>query len=149
MNEKRTYFPLTTVQQRRFLFETWEATGNVSEACRKAHVNRQTFYNWKDRFEAGGYAALKSFESHAPKRPRRTSAEIEEQVVEMRRQHPGWGKQRIADELAKGNNWVPLVSSNTVRRILQDAGLWPEAEIMAKKGVPRPLPAQRKCPDRP
>jgi len=53
----------------------------------------------------------------------------------MRRQHTDWGKKRIADELAKGNNWVPLVSPNTVKRILKDAGLWPEPEATAKKGA--------------
>lgn len=26
--------------------------------------------------------------------------------------------------MAKANNWVPLVSPNTVKRILKDAGLW-------------------------
>ena len=53
----------------------------------------------------------------------------------MRRQNPKWGKLRIANEMAKANNWVPLVSPNTVRRILQDAGLWttPEAELKKKK----------------
>jgi hypothetical protein len=45
-----------------------------------------------------------------------------------------WSKRRISDELAKDNNWVPLVSPNTVKRIVQDAGLWPEAESGAKKG---------------
>jgi hypothetical protein len=63
----------------------------------------------------------------------------------MRRQRPDWGKRRIADELAKGNNWVPLVSPNTVKRILQDAGLWPEAETTAKKGGPKPGSGLRTC----
>ena len=40
----------------------------------------------------------------------------------------------IADEMAKGNNWVPVVSPNTVRRILRDADLWPELGETAKKG---------------
>ena len=44
----------------------------------------------------------------------------------------------IADELAKDNNWVPLVSPNTVRRILQDAGLWPTPAEPVKKGGLRP-----------
>ena len=64
----------------------------------------------------------------------------------MRREHPDWGKRRIADELAKGNNWVPLVSPNTVKRILQDAGLWPQAESGAKKGGPKPASARPKRP---
>ena len=54
----------------------------------------------------------------------------------VRENHPDWGKKRIADELAKANNWVPLVSSNTVKRILKDAGLWEavEAEVGKKAG---------------
>jgi transposase len=139
MDEKRTYFPRTTAQQRRLLFEVWEATGSVDEACQRAHVCERTFYNWKPRFEAGGYAALEAFESHAPKNPHRKPKEVEEQVIAMREQHPEWGKKRIADELAKGNNWVAIVSPNTVKRILEDAGLWREPEATAKKGGLNPL----------
>ena len=68
---KRIHFPLTTAQQRRRLFETWEATGDVEEACRTAHVSRRTFYTWKPRFLKGGYAALDQFPSRAPKRTQR------------------------------------------------------------------------------
>jgi transposase len=140
MNTKRTYFPRTTAQQRRLLFEIWEKTGNREEACRQAHVSEGTFYKWKARFAVLGYAGLEKPDSRAPKTPYQTPPEVERQVVEMRRAHPERGKRRIADELAKGNNWVPLVSPNTVKRILQDAGLWPEAERAAKKGSPKPLP---------
>lgn len=134
MKKKRIHFPRTTAQQRRLLFEVWEATGDIREACRQAHVSERTFYNWKPRYEAGGYEALETFQSHAPKNPHRTPRKVEDQVIEMRRQNQEWGKRRIADELAKGNNWVPLVSPNTVRRILRDADLWPEPEETAKKG---------------
>ena len=121
---KRIHFPLTTAQQRWLLFETWEATGDVDFACQTAHVGRRTFYAWKPRFLAGGYAALEQFASRAPKRTRRTPDPIEGQVIALRQQHPEWGKQRLADELAKANGWVPIVSPNTVKRILRDAGLW-------------------------
>ena len=133
MEKKRTYFSPTTPQQRHLLFMTWEETGSVTEACAKAHVSRQTFYNWKPRFEEGGYEALNECRSHAPKTPNRIAAEVEEQVIEMRREHLTWGKQRIADELAKGNSWVPVVSANTVKRILLDAGLWRQRESREKK----------------
>ncbi len=121
---KRIHFPLTTAQQRRLLFETWAATGDIALACRTAHVGRSTFYVWKPRFEAGGYAALSQFASRAPKRTRRVADPIVAQVLALRHHHPTWGKQRLADELAKANGWVPLVSPNTVKRILQSAGLW-------------------------
>src|SRR5262245_62054947 len=69
MTDKRTYVPFTTAAQRRLLFTTWEATGDVAEACRRAHVGRRTFYYWKPRFLAGGYAALEQFASRAPVHP--------------------------------------------------------------------------------
>lgn len=149
MDKKRTYFPRTTAQQRRLLFEVWETSGNVAEACDQAHVCERTFFKWKPRFEAGGYAALEEFQSHAPKNPRCKPKEVEEKVIVMRRQHPDWGKKRIADELAKGNNWVPLVSPNTVKRILKDAGLWPKPEATVKKGAPNRLSVPPKNQDKP
>jgi transposase len=142
---KHIHFPLTTAQQRRLLFETWEATGNVTLACRTAHVGRRTFYYWKPRFDAGGYAALESFASAAPKQPHRTDPSLEQQVIAMRQAHPDWGKQRIADELAKANGWIPLLSPNTVKRILIDAGLSTPQDA-AKKGASPPasvLPTKR------
>ena len=132
---KRIHFPLTTAQQRRLLFETWEATGDVELACRTAHVGRRTFYTWKPRFRTGGYAALDHFPSRAPKHTRRTPNPIAAQGIALRPPHPAWGKQRLADELAKANDWTPLVCPNTVKRILRDAGLWDATQVAAKKGA--------------
>ncbi len=139
MDTKRIHFPQTTAQQRKLLFETWGATGNVTEACRKAHVGRGTFYYWKPRFDEHGYAGLEEFASRAPKEPHRTPSEIEQEVIALRREHPGWGKKYIANELAKGNNWVPLVSPNTVRRVLEDACLWKTAEASEEKKQEKPV----------
>ncbi len=133
MTKKRIHFPQTTAQQRKLLFETWEETGNVTQACRKAHVGRGTFYYWKSRFDEQGYAGLEEFGSRVPKEPKRTPPEVEQKVTNMRRENPSWGKRRIADEVAKANNWVPLVSPNTVRRILQDADLWKKVEVEGEK----------------
>lgn len=148
MNKKRTYYPITTAQQRRLLFEVWEETGDIEEACRRAHVSAGTYYYWKPRYEAGGYSGLERLHSRAPKVPHQTEPAVVAAVVEMRKAHPEWGKRRIANELAKGNNWVPLVSVNTVKRILQDAELWPDAESEAKKGGPQAVCAQLMPPDR-
>ena len=137
MSQKRVHFPLTTRQQRRLLFEVWEETGSVTEACRKAHVGRGTFYYWKPRFEKQGYAGLEEFRSRAPRNPRGTAQEIEQRVIEMRREHPDWGKLRIADELAKANNWVRVISPNTVRRILREVDEWDEQPESGGKKSPK------------
>lgn len=125
MRTNYTFFPRSTAAQRKFLFETWEATGSVKEACERAHLSQVTFYHWKPRFAASGYAGLEQPLSHRPKRlARKKSAAIENEVRSLRRAHPDWGKQRLSDEIAKAHHWVPVVCPNTVRRILQEAGLW-------------------------
>jgi transposase len=137
MSKKRVYFPRTTSQQRELLFETWEATGDVKLACQRAHVSERTFYKWKERFKEGGYEALRATRSHAPHQPRRVATGVAEQVVALKEANPKWGKRRIADEMSRANNWVPLVSHNTVKRILQAVGLWTRAEPSQQKGGQR------------
>lgn len=136
MNPKRTYFGFSTPQQRKLLFETWESTGSVTQACHKARVSRGLFYYWKPRFDQFGYAGLEEFESRVAHTLNYKSAAIEQEVIQLRREHPDWGKARIAQEMAKANNWVAVVSPNTVKRILQDADLWPESGS-GEKSSPR------------
>ena len=138
MKAKRSYFPATTPQQRKLLFETWEQTGNVTAACRTAHVGRSTFYAWKPRFTEHGYAGLESYEQvGVPVGTGRIAAEIQAKVVALHRANATWGKRRLADEMAKANNWVPLVSPNCVRRILIEAELWNPEANRVKKGSSR------------
>jgi len=135
MKHKRIYFPPTTPQQRKLLFEIWEQTNNVTTACQKAHVGRTTFYYWKARFDKAGYAGLATYAKlGVPKGTGSVAAEVETKVLELHDEHGDWGKHRLADEIAKDNHWVALVSPNTVRRILEDVGKWnPEASRVKKK----------------
>jgi transposase len=110
-------------------------------------VSERTFYNWKPRFETGGYEALEQFASHAPKKPNRTPEKIEQEVIEMRRQNGDWGKQRIADELAKKNNWTPVISPNTVKRILQEAQMWSQPENKSATGKFEPVSRTAEMPE--
>jgi len=133
MTTKRTHFHPTTLQQRTLLFETWEQTQSVEAACEKAHVGKSTFYNWKPRFEQDGYPGLKGGNRGRPTGSGRIEPSIRSKVLEMHNAHKEWGKQRLADEMAKANNWVPLVSPNSVRRILREAGYWKPEERKGKK----------------
>ena len=134
MTAKRTYYPSTTPQQRKMLFESWEQSKNVTAACRKAHVGRGTFYNWKPRFLKAGSIGLESYAKlGTPVGTGRVAAEIQSKVLDLHAAHADWGKKRLANELSKTNNWVPLVSPNSVRRILREAGLWSPGESKEKK----------------
>lgn len=133
MSKKRIYYPRTTYSQRQLLFQVWEETQDVSTACQQARISESTFYYWKPRFEAGGYEGLQEVNKPGPSKKMWVATEIQEKVAAMKKAHPEWGKQRITDELAKENSWVPLVSVNTVRRILQEKGLWEEVVKATEK----------------
>lgn len=136
MRKNHTYFPRATAQQRQLLFETWEATKSVTQACARAHLSRITFYLWKPRFEEHGYAGLVTAHSCARENNNRTAQPIVEEVIAMHRANPDWGKKRIEQEMTKAHNWVAVVSPNTVRRILHEAGLWHET-TPGKKSQPK------------
>lgn len=146
MNGKRTHFRMTTSEQRALLFETWQSTGSVTKACRKARVSRGLFYYWKPRFSEQGLVGVEKCASRAAHKLNTTPEAIAQQVISMRQQHPDWGKLRISQELAKANDWVPLITPNTVKRILRDAGLWPER---VKKNAQPQLPAAPNSLDKP
>ena len=132
---KRPYFRPTTADQRRVLFTVYEQTASPRQACAAAHVCLGTLYRWRPRFLAGGYAALAEPGSHRPhSSPNRLSSRFVEEVIAAKRDHPEWGKRRIADELAKGHGWQAVVSASQVRRILLAADLWPQRSRPTKKG---------------
>jgi transposase len=138
---KRPYFRPTTPQQRRLLFETYEATKDVEEACRTAHVGRGTFYYWRPRYEAGGYEGLEQERSRAPHRTRIAPivAAIKEEVIVYKGEHPQAGYRSIANALQQAHQWQRVISPSQVRRILLQAGLVkprpPEPEPVAEVGV--------------
>ena len=123
---KRPYFRPTTADQRKVLFAVYEQTDSPRKACAAAHVGIATFYHWRPRFLVGGYGALEEPRSHAPHTfPNQLSPAVVTEVVTAKREHPAWGRRRIADELRKSHGWQAVVSASAVRRILLEAGLWP------------------------
>jgi transposase len=135
---KRPYFRPTSPAQRRLLFETYEATGDAGEACAKAHVGRGTFYYWRPRFEAGGYAALEQERSRAPHRTRipRTKPEIVQEVVSYKQDHPEAGYRTIAQRIRQVHDWQPVIGPSKVRLILLEAGLVKPAVSAKKEAAP-------------
>lgn len=145
---KRPYFRPTTPAQRRLLFETYEATGDVAKACAKAHVGLGTFYYWRPRFKAGGYAALEQERSRAPHRTRipPIEPEIVQEVVAYKQAHPEAGYRTVAQRIRQAHDWQPVIGPSKVRLILLDAGLVkpaaPPKGVTAEPAVHAPQPEQ-------
>jgi transposase InsO family protein len=87
---------------------------NVSELCARFGISRKTGYKWRSRFQVGNAQALADQSRRPHHSPRRTVAEIEDQVLMLRRQHPAWGGRKLrARLLALGYLQVPAASTIT------------------------------------
>jgi transposase InsO family protein len=94
----------------------------VTEVADRLGVSRQSVHNWIARYEAGGLPALAD-RSHRPAScPHQTAAEIEAEICEIRRLHPGWGPRRIEHELARAGI-EPVPSRSAIYRCLRRHGL--------------------------
>ncbi len=96
------------------LLELAEELGNVSKACAFMDYSRSQFYELKRAFEAEGLAGLMDKPPKAKHFPATKRQEIVERVIELSVGHPGWGKERIREELARGGLEICAV---TVYRI--------------------------------
>ena len=92
---------------------------NKSELCRRFGVSRPTGQKWIERWGAGEALVDRSRRPHQS--PERTGAAIEQQVVQLRREHPAWGARKLHNVLVARGVGVPCVSS--VHAILQRHGL--------------------------
>lgn len=94
----------------------------VTEVAHRMGVSRQTVHNWIARYEAGGLASLAD-RSHRPNTcAHQIPPELEAQICELRRQHPGWGPRRIEHQLAR-LGVDPMPSRSSVYRCLRRHGL--------------------------
>jgi transposase len=94
----------------------------VVEVAQRMGVSRQTVHNWIARYEKGGLASLADH-SHRPQScAHQISPELEAQICELRREHPGWGPRRIEHQLAR-LEVEPKASRSSIYRCLRRHGL--------------------------
>ncbi|MEO6412749.1 MAG: IS481 family transposase [Pedococcus sp.] len=94
----------------------------ITEVATAWGVSRQTMHDWLSRYERDGLEGLVD-RSHQPRGcPHQMPGVVEVAVLEMRRQHPGWGARRIVYELGRAGP-VPVPSESGVYRALHRAGL--------------------------
>ncbi len=95
----------------------------MKELCEHFRVSRKTGYKWLNRYREEGLVGL-SDRSRAPHFcPHKTDAEIEAEIIGMKKQWTRWGPKKIIDELARTRPEVRWPAVSTAGDILKRAGL--------------------------
>jgi transposase InsO family protein len=93
----------------------------VARVCRELGISRQTFYKYRRRWLAEGPAGLVERSRRPDRSPGQMSAELEDQIVRLRKVLPlDNGAQTIAYHLARSGWSVPSVA--TIHRVLVRRG---------------------------
>ena len=101
-------------QRKEFAQAAMQCT-NFSKLCREFGIDRHTGYKWKERYAARQPLTDRSRRPHTS--PTRTPEEVEQLVLAVRADNPGWGAKTIHAVLTReGHKDLPCVK--TVNNIL-------------------------------
>lgn len=83
--------------------------------CQEFEISRPTGYLWLKRYEESGVAGIAELSRRPHHSPERTPAELEERVVQVRKQYPDWGARKLKVVLEREK---VQVTHSTIQRIL-------------------------------
>ena len=113
--------PAEIIYRRRIaVLEHAQRSGNVAETCRVFGISRTRYYEWKNRADRYGLAALMPKERRAPQMPSATPTHVIERLLTLAVLEPTIGCRQYADRL--GDQGFAIAKS-TVRKHLVDHGL--------------------------
>lgn len=118
-----------------FIHEWLSNRYTVTELCEAFGISRTTAHKYIRRFYKEGHLGL-SEKSRAPLRhPNRTDPEVELRIIDLRKQHPRWGADKIWKLLQQdfAANLIP--STVTINNIMKRNGL-----ILPRKRIKRIKP---------
>jgi putative transposase len=103
----------------RWLSQEWTMT----ELCEGYGISRQAGYKTVARYQQGGWEGLEP-RSRAPRRhPNQTSGELEQRIVELRREHMRWGPRKLKAVLERRRPQVRWPAASTMGELLRREGL--------------------------
>jgi transposase InsO family protein len=118
--------------RREFVMLALQEGTNIRALCQRYKIQPRIGYKWLDRYRSEGESGLRDRPRRPRNSPKKTPAEVEAKVVELRLEHPCWGGRKLRRRLKDlGTAGVP--SASTVTAILHRQGLI-EPEASALRG---------------
>ena len=87
------------------------------ELCNRFSISRKTGYKWVHRYSQEGLPGLEDLSRAPKKRPKKSSLNIEQAVVDLRLKYPTWGGRKIRRKLMD-NHFTEIPSPSTITDIL-------------------------------
>ncbi len=110
-------------RRKQFVAEYQSGQETMTELCQAYEISRPTGYAVLRRYEAGGELGLAE-RSRAPRRhANQTPVEIEQAVLELRREHPRWGPVKLRAKLEKRAPQQAWPAASTIGAMLDREGL--------------------------
>jgi transposase InsO family protein len=116
------------VEQRyQAVLEVLNDGAKVTEVARRYGVSRSAVHEWLVKYAGHGLVGLVDHSSKPSSCPHQMDPVVEAQIVELRREHPGWGPRTIGYRLER-EGFVPVPGRTSIYRCLVRHGLiTPEA----------------------
>jgi transposase len=113
-----------TVDQRlQFLSSHQKEEMSVTDLCHQYGISRPTAYKWIKRYDEVGPEGRLDLTRTPHSSPHATSAEIENEILALRKRFPPWGARKLKARLERMNPKVSWPAASTVGQILSRAGL--------------------------
>jgi transposase InsO family protein len=102
-------------QRVRFVVAAARREKPLAAVCREFEISRPTGYLWLKRYKQSGIAGIAERSRRPHHSPNRTKEELEQCVVEVRKQYPDWGARKLKVVLARDNMQLP---ASTIQHVL-------------------------------
>src|SRR5579859_388439 len=141
----RSDFELSAAARRRLKWLDYYRAcgGNARLTCRHFDISPQTFYRWRGRYSLKDLTTLEG-RSRRPRRLRRPSwsAALERAVLELRREYPRWGKDKLQVLLARQGHQVSVSMVGRILTRIKRRGrlVEPRPQVISARRPWRPRP---------
>jgi putative transposase len=99
-----------------------EPRGNFTRLCERFNISRQTGYALLARYRERGAKALEDQPPKAQECPHKTPGDVEDLLVEVRKEHPLEGPKKLRERFRVAHPGVAVPAASTIGEILKRRG---------------------------